>query len=107
MKRLGSVIGIKPDKIEEYKALHRGPGVRDLLRQANLRNFSIYITQLEDGRWYEFMYYEHVGEDYAADMAWLAAQPRNQAWLAVCDAMQIPLQGKTSWSTMEAVFFNE
>ena len=105
--RLGKVIGLRPDKLEDYKALHRGPGVRDLLRQANLRNFSIYLTQLADGRWYEFMYCEYVGDNYAADMAWLAAQPRNQAWLAVWDAMQLPLPGETSWLTMEGIFFNE
>jgi hypothetical protein len=32
VKRYGMVIGIKPEKIETYKRLHAGPGVRDLLQ---------------------------------------------------------------------------
>jgi len=107
VKRLGMVIGIKPDQIEEYKRLHAGPGVRDLLRAANIRNFSIYLKQFDDGRWYEFGYYEYVGDDYEADMAKLAAQPRNKAWLSVCDAMQIPLVGHTSWAVMEEVYHED
>ena len=53
-KRVGMVIGIKPDQIEAYKDLHAGPGVRDLLRQAHIHNFSIYLRQLDDGKYYEF-----------------------------------------------------
>ena len=98
VKRVGMVIGIKPDQIEAYKDLHAGPGVRDLLRQANIHNFSIFLRQLDDGRYYEFAYYEYIGDDYAAEMAWLAAQPANQAWLELCDPMQIPLAGEHAWA---------
>jgi L-rhamnose mutarotase len=99
------VIGIKPDQIEAYKDLHDGPGVRDLLRQASIHNFSIYLRQLDDGRYYEFAYYEYTGADCAADMAWLAAQPANQAWLALCDPMQTrPLAGEHSWAEMTEIY---
>jgi L-rhamnose mutarotase len=107
VRRFGQVIGLRPDSVEVYKALHAGPGVRDLLRQANLRNFSIYLRELDDGRCLEFACFEYVGHDYAADMAWLAAQPGNQAWLALCDPMQIPLAGEKSWAAMEEIFYNE
>ncbi len=107
VKRVGLVIGIKPDQIEAYRRLHDGPGVRDLLRQANIHNFSIFLRQLDDGRYYEFAYYEYIGTDYAADMAWLAAQPANQAWLAICDLMQIPLTGEHSWAEMAEIYYNE
>ena len=43
----------------------------------------------------------------AADSAWLDAHPDNQAWLALTDAMQIPLDGQTDWSAMEQVYLNE
>ena len=106
-KRVGMVIGIKPDQIEAYKDLHAGPGVRDLLRQANIHNFSIYLRQLDDGKYYEFAHYEYTGDDYAADMAWLSAQPANQAWLALCDPMQIPLAGEHAWAEMTEIYYNE
>jgi L-rhamnose mutarotase len=40
-------------------------------------------------------------------MARLAANPRNQAWLAQCDPMQIPLPGHASWAMMESIYFQE
>ena len=58
-----------------------------------MSNFSIFLHEI-DGNWYEFGYYEYTGDDYEGDMAKLAAEPRNQAWLKVCDAMQIPLKGE-------------
>ena len=107
VNRIGMVIGIKADQIETYKRLHAGPGVRDLLRQAHIHNFSIFIRQLEDGRFYEFAFYEYTGDDYEADQAWLAAQPANKEWLALCDPMQMPLSGETGWAFMEEIYHNE
>jgi L-rhamnose mutarotase len=106
VRRFGQIIFLRPESVEAYKALHAGPGVRHLLRQANIRNFCIYLRQMDDGRCLEFAHFEYVGSDYAADMAWLAAQPENQAWLALCDPMQIPLAGETSWAPMEEIYFN-
>lgn len=108
MKRVGMVIGIRPEKIEEYKALHAddSPGVRDLLTKYHLRNFSIFLHEI-DGKWYEFGYYEYTGDDFAGDMAQLAEEPRNIEWLKVCDPMQLPLPGETSWAEMERVYYNE
>ncbi|MCG8508872.1 MAG: L-rhamnose mutarotase [Rhodospirillales bacterium] len=106
-KRVGMVIGLKPEAIEEYKRLHADdyPGVRDLLTKYNMRNFSIYLTEI-DGKWYEFGYYEYVGNDFEKDMAELAKEERNIEWLKVCDPMQIPLEGETGWREMERVYFN-
>jgi L-rhamnose mutarotase len=108
-KRFGMVIGVQPDQIAAYKELHAGSnaGVRDLLAQANMKNFSIYLHKLDDGRYYLFGYYEYVGSDYEADMAKLAAEPRNQAWLKVTDAMQRPLSGEKTWAVMEEVYHND
>jgi L-rhamnose mutarotase len=106
VKRVGMVIEIKQEHIEEYKRLHAGPGVRLLLNQANIHNFSIYLQQLE-GRFYEFAYYEYIGMDYESDMTWLNAQPAYKKWLALCDPMQIPLPGEIGWTIMESVYFNE
>ena len=103
------VIKIKPEKIDEYKALHSDShqGVRHLLQKYNMRNFSIYMKQLEDGNYYEFAYYEYTGNDYEADMAKLAKEPENIEWLSKCDAMQIPLNDEKSWTIMEEIFYND
>jgi L-rhamnose mutarotase len=109
VKRVGMVIKIKPEYIEEYKALHAdsNAGVRDLLLEANMRNFSIFLHQLDDGNWYEFGYYEYTGDDFEADMAKLDKHPRNIEWLELCDPMQIPLEGYDGWAEMEQVYFND
>ena len=101
------VVGIKPDKIEEYKRLHAdsNAGVRDLLTKYHMHNFSIYLQQIE-GKWYEFGYYEYTGDDFDGDMAKLAKEPRNIEWLKQCDPMQQPLPGEKSWTKMERVYFN-
>lgn len=107
-KRVGMVVGIKPEVIEEYKRLHAdgNPGVRDLLTKYHMHNFSIFLQEI-DGKWYEFGYYEYTGDDFEADMAALDKEPRNIEWLKVCDPMQIPLPGAKGWTVMERVYFNE
>ena len=107
VQRIGMVIGLREDKIDAYKALHADdhPGVRDLLQRYNIRNFSIFLQEI-DGKWYEFGYYEYTGTDFDGDMASLAKEPRNIEWLKVCDPMQIPLPGAEGWTEMERVYFN-
>jgi L-rhamnose mutarotase len=105
-RRAGMVIGMKPDRIAAYKALHAAsnPGVRDLLSRYHMKNFSIYLQQLDDGKYYLFGYYEYDGGDYDGDMAKLAAEKRNIEWLKITDPMQIPLRGRNSWTQMEEVY---
>jgi L-rhamnose mutarotase len=108
VKRVGMVIGIRPDRISAYESLHAAsnPGVRDLLNKYHMHNFSIYIHQLDDGKYYLFGYYEYTGSDYDGDMAKLAREPRNQKWLSTTDPMQIPLERQKSWATMQEVYHN-
>lgn len=109
VQRIGMVIGVKPDQISAYEALHAAsnPGVRDLLNKYNMHNFSIYIHKLDDGKYYLFGYYEYTGSDYKADMEKLAAEPRNQKWLSVTAPMQVPLAGEQAWSMMQEVYHND
>lgn len=109
VRRVGMVIGIKPDQIGAYKALHAesNPGVRDLLAKYHMHNFSIYIHQFDDGKYYLFGYYEYTGSDYKGDMDKLGAEARNQQWLAVTGPMQIPLPGEKSWAMMEEAYHNQ
>jgi L-rhamnose mutarotase len=107
VKVVGMVVGIKPEVIPEYKRLHAddNAGVRDLLTKYNMHNFSIFLHKIR-GKWYEFGYYEYTGDDFEADMAKLDAEPRNKAWLKVCDPMQVPLRGEKGWAEMERVYYN-
>lgn len=104
--RLGQVIELRPEHRAEYVRVHAAghPGVRDLLAKHNLRNFSIFLQEVH-GRLLLFLYCEYAGADYARDMAALAAEPRDAAWHALCDPMQLSLCGG-GWQPMEQVFFN-
>lgn len=108
VRRIGMVIGIKPDRIRAYEALHAASnqGVRDLLAKYNMHNFSIFLEKLENDQYYLFGYYEYTGNNYKTDMEKLAAEPRNQEWLNSTDPMQIPLPGKHSWTLMREVYHN-
>jgi L-rhamnose mutarotase len=107
VKRVGMVVGIRPDKVPQYKQLHAdsNPGVRDILNKYHMHNFSIYLQKI-DGKWYEFGYYEYTGHDFEGDMAKMAKEPRTIEWLKKCDPMQIPLPGATGWTPMERAYFN-
>ena len=104
IRRYGSVIAVRPEKLEEYKRLHAAvwPGVLKMIYDCNLRNYSIYF---KDG--YLFSYYEYVGTDYEADMAKMAADPETQRWWNVCMPCQRPLDTRAEgewWADMEEVF---
>ncbi len=108
VKRVGMVVGLRPEMMAEYKAVHADSysGVRDLLSKYHMENFSIFLHQIE-GKWYEFGYYEYTGDDYDSDMAAMGEEPRIKKWLSKCDPMQMPLAGEKSWAIMEQVYFNE
>lgn len=109
MQRMGSVIGIQPDKIETYKRLHAAvwPDVLRMIEKCNIRNYSIYLREPEN---LMFAYFEYHGTDFAADMATMAADPKTQEWWAVCMPCQKPLDSRKDgewWATMEEVFHND
>jgi L-rhamnose mutarotase len=106
--RTGMIIGIKPDRISAYEALHAAsnPGVRDLLDKYHIHNFSIFIRKMDEDHYLLFAYYEYTGNDRKADTEKMAAEPRNQKWLSVTGPMQIPLGGDPSWSKMEEIYHN-
>jgi L-rhamnose mutarotase len=113
VKRVGMVIRLKPEKMALYKEVHAdsNPGVRDIITTANMRNFSIFMHQLDDGNYYLFGYYEYIGDDFEADMAKMNSHPDVVEWLEMTDPCQIPIQNRTAdeqtWATMEQVYLNE
>jgi L-rhamnose mutarotase len=107
MKRYGMLIGVKPEKLEEYKRLHANawPGVLQTIRECNIRNYSIFYR---DGLLFGYM--EYVGDDYEADMAKMAADPVTQEWWKLTAPCQQPLESATEgewWVQMEEVFYTD
>jgi L-rhamnose mutarotase len=110
--RYGSVIGLRKDKIDEYKKLHAAiwPEVAKATRDANIRNYSIYLRKLEDGNYRLFSYFEYVGSDFKADMAAMAANADVKRWWKVTDACQTPLADRKRgewWASAEEVFHQD
>jgi L-rhamnose mutarotase len=104
MKRYASVIGLRPEAIDEYRKYHAAvwPEVLDTIGKCNIRNYSIFLK--DD---LLFGYFEYHGTDFQADMARMAADPKTQEWWSIMRPMQSPLstRGKDEWwATMEEVF---
>jgi L-rhamnose mutarotase len=109
IQRYGSIIGLKPEKVEAYKKLHAAawPEVLAMIKACHIRNYSIYLKEIEPGRFFLFSYFEYTGGDFAADMAKMAADPITQKWWKETDPCQSPIplrEGKEWWSTMTEVF---
>lgn len=106
MQRMGLVIGIAPDNIDEYKRLHAAvwPEVLEQIKNSNIRNYTIFLREPENllfGTW------EYHGTDFEADMKKMAEHEVTQRWWSVCGPMQRPLESRAKgewWAMMEEVF---
>ncbi len=111
-RRYGSVIGVKPEMLDIYKRLHADPwpGVVNRIRECNIRNYSIYLKEIEHGKYYLFSYFEYVGTDFEADMKKMAEDPVTQEWWRNTDPCQLPIPTRGEgefWATMEEVFHSD
>lgn len=108
-KRYGMVIGLNEQKLEEYKKLHAAvwPDVLEMIEACNIRNYSIYLREIDNAGLFLFSYFEYVGGDFDADMARMAADPTTQRWWDCCKPCQKPLDARADgewWAAMEEVF---
>jgi L-rhamnose mutarotase len=104
VQRLGAVIGLRDEDADEYVALHRDvpEPVLEMLRIANLRNYSIF-------RWGDllFAFMEYTGANLAADLARIADDPATQRWWSVVMPMQRTLRAAPEddwWTPMPEIF---
>lgn len=109
MKRYGTVLGLRAEKVEEYKKLHSAvwPDVLKRIKDCHIQNYSIYLRRLDDGQYYLFAYLEYTGNDFDGDMAKMAADEATQRWWALNKPLQKPLEGVAPdgwWADMEEVF---
>ncbi len=108
MQRMGMVIGIAPEKIPEYKALHADvwPDILQSITDCNIRNYSIFLREPEN---LLFGYWEYVGDDFEADMAKMADLEITKKWWDLCMPIQRPLESRKEgewWAMMEQVFYH-
>jgi L-rhamnose mutarotase len=112
MKRYGMVIGLKAEKLEEYKRLHAAvwPDVLAMIKKCNIRNYSIYVAEVEKGKFLLFSYFEYHGTDFAADMAKMAADPTTRRWWSYCEPCQEPIPTRAKgewWANMPEAFHTD
>lgn len=112
VKRVGSVVGLSRETMEQYVILHAHvwPEVLDRIRKSNIRNYSIYMGELDDGNLYLFSYFEYVGDDFDADMQAIADDPVTQDWWKLTDPLQKRVKGTPNgdqWKTLEEVFHTD
>ena len=106
MQRMGSVLGIKPEAVAEYKRIHADvwPEVLAMIAACNIRNYTIFLKEPEN---LLFSYFEYHGSDFATDAAKMAADPKTQEWWSICMPMQATLATRKEgewWAEMENVF---
>jgi L-rhamnose mutarotase len=73
-----------------------------MIIECNIRNYSIFHKDNQ-----LFAYFEYVGDDFAADMAKMAADPTTQKWWEIMEPMQQPVETRQPgewWANMEEVF---
>ena len=109
MQRMGMVIGLKPEKIAEYKDLHAKawPDILDKISDCQITNYSIFLKEPEN---LLFGYWEYCGDDFEADAAKMAADPVTQKWWDLCVPCQVPLETRKDgewWAMMEEVFHHD
>jgi L-rhamnose mutarotase len=107
VRRIGAVVGIRPDSIETYRRLHADPWpeVTAENARAGISNYSIFLFREQN---LLFSYYEYAGTDRAADAARMAANPVMQDWWKLCRPCQVPLvegPGARRWADMEPIFY--
>ena len=88
-QRMAFVLGVRPDKLDEYVEAHRDvwPEMLDALRDAGIRNYTIYRHGNE-----MFGYFE--SDDLEAASAYMAAQEVNTRWQdAMADLLEERVPG--------------
>lgn len=107
MRRIGQVIGVKPEQIEAYERIHASvwPGVLHTLAAHHIHNYTIFRYNA-----LLFAYFEYDGDGFAADMAGVAADPVTREWWTHTEPMQTPVAERAEdewWHTLPEVFHTD
>jgi L-rhamnose mutarotase len=109
--RHASIIGMLEKDILAYTQMHAAvwPGVLAAIDRANIRNYSIYLGQIEPGEYLLFSYFEYIGDDFKGDMGRVADEV-TKTWWSYTDPLQVRLPGTPQgeqWKQMEEVFHTD
>lgn len=109
VQRFGQLIGLRPERLEEYKRIHAAvwPEILRAIRAAGIRNYSIFHF---DGKLFAYFEYHGPPAEFEERMREIARAPRMREWWDVTDAMQLPLAGREPgswWAAMEEVFHTD
>jgi L-rhamnose mutarotase len=107
LKRFGQLIQLRPETREEYIKYHAAvwPEVLQTIRECNIHNYSIFLK--DDTL---FAYFEYTGDNFEADMAKMAADPKTQEWWTIMEPMQKPIPTRAAgewWAKMKEVFHTD
>jgi L-rhamnose mutarotase len=106
---IGMVIGLRAEYIDSYTLLHKytWPEVLDAIDRGNIRNYSIYLHQVEEN-YYLFSYFEYVGDNFSEDMASIDKDPATIAWIKFTDQVcQLPIPTRAEgewWALMDEIY---
>ena len=86
MQRMGSVIALKGEKINEYKRLHADawPGVLVKISECNISNYSIFFREPEN---LLFSYFEYHGGRFCCRCRQNGCRSRNTALVGCLQAL--------------------
>lgn len=106
-KRYCWVTGLKPEKADHYRQLHKNPwpAVTAQIKKSHIQNFSIHEIDIK-GKTYLIAYLEYIGKDFDADMKAMATDPETIRWWKETDPCQSPLpQAKGIWADTQEIFY--
>lgn len=111
-QRYAMVIGLKPQKLQEYRALHANPwqGVLEQIDRSHMRNFSIWHIEQAPGEHLLFGYFEYDGKDFDADMKAMGDSQITQQWWKLTDPCQVPIAAARpgqQWVMMQEFFYRD
>jgi L-rhamnose mutarotase len=109
MERMGHVIQLRAEIIDEYKRIHAAvwPAVLRGISDSNIKNYTIFLKEPEN---LMFAYWEYHGTDFAADMEKMKRVPEMLDWWKITDPMQIAFESRKPgewWAQMENVFHTD
>ena len=110
--RMGAVVRVNRETVDQYVLLHKHvwPKVLQRIRDSNIRNYSIYMGEMDDGNLYLFSYLEYVGDDMEGDMAAVANDPVTREWWKMTDPLQTRLKNTptgSQWKSLTEVFHTD
>ncbi len=98
MKRVGFLLKVKPERIEEYKQHHAAvwQEMRDALSRQGWHNYSLFLR--EDGLLFGYV---EAAESFAASLAGMETEPINEKWQAMMQPFFESASGRPDQNMVE------